>query len=141
MTTKSSRLMNKLWNATEAIPECFGVVLNTLGNFNLTSNINYEANDTNEYSNDEDEDNYNNYDNNNDEDNDNDDNNYYVSEPDVVREVSFTLKKLEDGTLKLVMNFSDEHQSISLNATTKHREITKLESSGIQPSTIDNGWE
>lgn len=143
MTTKSSRMMNKLWNATEAIPECFSIVLNTLNSFNLSSSINYEAEDTHEYSDEEENNDYNNEEENYNEDNDYEDdyNNYPEPEPDIVREVHFTLKKMSDGSLRLVMDFSDENQSISLDAITKHREIIKLDSSGIQPSTIDNGWD
>lgn len=111
--------MDNLWDSADVIPEKFRVVFETLNNLNLNNSIHIDNDEINEFF---------------DDDND----------TSVVREVSFKLVKLANGTLKLEMNFSDTNNSISLNAELSpgDREIQRLHVSGIQPSTLLNDeWD
>ena len=135
MSTKSRALMNKLYSATEAIPQQFDTLLSSMNNFNLKNSIHYRAEDDSSDNEEDDNDNYN---------NEEEDDYYYNGEPEpepepeVVREISVTMKRMSDGKLELELNFSDQLQSISMSATlSRSNEIVQLDSSGICTSTLN----
>lgn len=139
-TTKSAEMKEQLWRATNDLPVCFGRILNALNEFKIKSEIHYEAEpDT------EDEDNYPSSDadadNANSDEEEEEEETEPEPEPELLREVHFTMKKMSDGTLYLEMDYSNRFNSISLSSTVSgDHEIVKLDSSGIQDSTIDPGW-
>ena len=103
--------MNKLYNAVQAVPDVFELVLNSINNMNLNNPINI---DNNSYG-------------------------YYDVEPFPIREVSFKIVKLSDGSLKLDLDFTNRDDSISIHADVdEDHEIQNLHVSGIQPSTLNN---
>lgn len=138
-------MKDNLWRAANDLPQCFSYMLNALNSFNIKGPIDYYAEPDN---NDEDDDNYTNIDygdNDYDEEEDQDDDSSSsepTPPPDVIREVHFTMKKMSDGTLQLVVDYSNMENSINVSSTVSagDHEILELHSSGIQDSTIEQ-WD
>ena len=123
-------MKQQLWRATNDLPQCFSQMLNALDAFNVKGEIHYEADESDDLNDEEEEDG---------NDDGNDDN---EPDPELIREVQFTMKKMSNGTLMIEMNYSNRSDSISLSSTiSRDHEIVKLDSSGIQPSTIDPEWD
>lgn len=120
--SSSRAMMDKLYNAINALPNIFNDVVGHIDGMNIKNPIDIDNGPINDDP---------------------------WDEPEITRDVSFRMTKLSDGSMRLELDFTTRDESISLNADVlpgSDHEIQNLHVSGIQPSTLDDnvddeGWQ